>query len=141
MLHRYRYVFVDMPGGLAAQMMRVMRLPSICVLVSDGRLVSARDVARWRQRIGPNTPDRSTIHILNKLGAHGSLPLDQFAKAAGQEPDVVIPYERDVELASTLGMNGIAKCGTFTRALAPLFRNIAGEAVEGHPSLLARLFG
>ena len=141
LLHRYRYVFVDMPGALAAQMMRVMHLPSVCLLVSDGRLVSARDVARWRKRIGPNTPERSTLHVLNKQGAHGSLPLDQFVKAAGQAPDIIIPYDREIELASTLGMAGIAKCGAMTRALAPLFRDFGGGTVEESQSLLSRLFG
>jgi pilus assembly protein CpaE len=141
LLHRYRYVFVDMPGAMAAQMMKVLHLPSVCLLVSDGRLVSARDVARWRTRIGPNTPDRTTLHVLNKSGAYGSLPMDQFIKAAGQAPDVIIPYDRDIELASTLGMNAIAKCGTMTRALAPVFRDLGGAPFEERLSLLNRLFG
>lgn len=141
LLRRYRYVFVDMPGALAAQLTRVMHLPSICLLVSDARLVSARDAARWRRLIGPNTPDRTTIHILNKSGAHGSLPMDQFVKAAGQAPDIIVPFEREIELGSGLGIAGVAKCGTLTRALAPVFRDLGGAATEEAPTLLGRLFG
>jgi pilus assembly protein CpaE len=141
LLHHYRYVFVDVPGALAAHMMELMHLPSICLLVSDSRLVSARDVARWRARIGPNTPDRTTLHILNKFGAHGGLTEEQFAKAAGQPADIIVPYGHEIETASTLGTDGVAKCGAMTRALAPVFRDIAGEAVEEKRSFMGRLFG
>ncbi len=141
LLRRYRYVFVDVPGALAAQLTRVLHLPSVCLLVSDGRLVSARDVARWRKLIGPNTPDRSTIHILNKLGARGSLPIDQFVKAAGEAPDVTVPFEREIELSSGLGVGEIAKCESLTRALAPVFRDLVGAAPQEARTLLGRLFG
>ena len=141
LLRRYRYVFVDIPGVAAAQMTRVMQLPSLCLLVSDARLVSARDVARWRTLIGPNTPDRATLHILNKVGAHGGLSVEQFTKAAGVAPDIVAPYGRDVEDAAMLGMEAVAKCGGLTRALGPVFRELAGESVEMERSLMERLFG
>ncbi|PQA88766.1 response regulator receiver protein [Marinicaulis flavus] len=141
LLRHYRYVFVDIPGAAAAQMTRVMQLPSLCLLVSDARLVSARDVGRWSTLIGPNTPDRATLHILNKAGAHGGLSEEQFAKAAGVAPDVVVPYGRDIEEAAMLGTESLAKCGGMTRALGPVFRELAGEAVEVERSLIGRLFG
>ncbi|MGA7973422.1 MAG: AAA family ATPase, partial [Pseudolabrys sp.] len=47
LLQRYRYVFVDLPASAAAQLLRVLHVPSLCVLVSDGTLASARDAARW----------------------------------------------------------------------------------------------
>ncbi len=140
LLYRYRYVFVDMPLARAQAMMRVMHMPGTLLLVSDARLVSARDVARWRDKIGPNTPERSTLHILNKSGAEGSLSLSDFARAAGGEPDAVVPYAHDVSAASNLAVQGVADWPAFKRGLGPILRQISGEPVEAPPSLLARLF-
>jgi pilus assembly protein CpaE len=140
LLYRYRYVFVDMPTLSAQAMMRVMHMPSTLLLVSDGRLVSARDVARWRDKIGPNTPERSSLHILNKNGADGSLSLSDFARAAGGEPDVVIPFVRDVSAASNLAVQGLPELPAFKRGLSNVLRQISGEAADVQPSLLARLF-
>lgn len=140
LLGRYRYVFVDLPQALARQMPKVLRLPSMTVLVSDGSLVSARDVVRWRDQLGANTADRQTLHVVNKSGAHGSLPYDAFVKAVGRAPDVVIHYERDVGDASTLGTQGLTQ-GALTHAFAPLLKHIAGETIEEKPTLLRKLLG
>ena len=140
LLYRYRYVFIDMPLMRAQSMMRVMHMPSVLLLVSDARLVSARDVARWREKIGPNTPERSTIHVLNKNGAEGSLSLSDFARAAGSEPDVVIPYVRDVAAASNLAVQSTPELPAYRRGLSHVLRQISGEAADVEPSLLQRLF-
>ena len=141
LLHRYRYVFVDIPCVLAPALMRVLTLPSILLLVSTASLASARDVVRWRQQIGPNTPERVTLHVLNKNGAHASLPLPEFIRAVGQPPDVIIPYEREIGLASNLGVAAVRKCASLQRSLTPLFRHLTGEAVPVPHSFLKRLFG
>ncbi len=140
LLHHYRYVFVDVPPALAPRLMRVLTLPSMLILVSTASLSSARDVARWRQQIGPNTPERTTIHVLNKNGAHGSLPLQEFIGAVGQAPDIIIPYEREIGIASAMGVAAVRKCASLQRGLAPLFRQLTGEALPSH-SFLSRLFG
>jgi pilus assembly protein CpaE len=141
LLRRYRYVFVDLPGTIAPHLLRVLHLPSMCLMVSNASLVAARDVRRWRERIGPNSPERSTLHILNKSTAHGCLPYAEFVRAAGQEPDIVIDYEREIGLASTLGVKGMANCAALTRAMAPVLRHVSGEPMEPSRSLLSRLFG
>ena len=142
LLPRYRYVFVDLPLATAGNLMRVLRLPSAHVLVSSASLVSARDVARWRQHIGPDTQDRSTIHLVNKNGAHGSLPAAEFARAAGAPPDIEIPYLREVGTASIRGLQAVADCGSLQRGLAPLYRRLSGADVAGPShSLLGRLWG
>ena len=74
LLQRYRFVFVDIPAPLAARLPQVMRLPSLCILVGDASLASARDVARWRELLGQNTPDRTTLHILNDNEVPGTVP-------------------------------------------------------------------
>ncbi len=141
MLHRYRYVFVDLPTTLAPHMMRVLHLPSTCLLVSDGSLVSARDVARWRENIGPNSPERSTMHILNKGGADGSLPDVEFTRVAGRAPDITMPYDRDIGSASNLGVRGVEKCARLQTGLMPIYRLLTGEGREEPQSFLKRLFG
>lgn len=141
LLNRYRYVFVDLPQSLAPQLMKVLRLPSMFVLVSDGSLVSARDVARWREKIGADGANRQILHVVNKSGAHGSLPYDAFLHAIGQAPDVTIPYERGVGDASTLGAQGMTEDGALAHAFAPILKHVAGEMVEQKHSLLSKLLG
>jgi pilus assembly protein CpaE len=138
---RYRYVFVDVPASLALQQRRLLQCPGVWILVSDASLVAARDVARWRDRLGPNTTDRTTLHVVNKAGTHGSLPAEEFNRAIGHEPEVSIPYAREIVTASLMGMKGLAEEGVLGRALAPVLKEIAGETAEEPPSLLKRLFG
>ena len=138
---RYRFVFVDIPVTLAYRMSHILHVPSLCVLVSNGSLVSARDVARLLKRIGPNTPERSTFHILNHSKATGSLPEADFIRAAGKAPDLVVPYHREIGLASNFGIKELQKCTVLNQALAPLLRDLVGEEIEVRPSLFKRLFG
>ena len=137
--HNYRYVFVDVPPAHASLMQRALHLPSLCLLVSDGSLVSARDVARWRLFLGPNSAERTTLHILNKANAPGSLPIEEFNRAVGQAPDVIVPYERDVAIASNLGVRRLEDCHAFMRALGPVLRDVSGEPVEDERTLLGRI--
>jgi pilus assembly protein CpaE len=141
LLNRYRFIFVDLPPPVAMRMMQVLELPSTCVLVSNGTLASARDVARWRQLIGANTAGRTTLHLLNQQGAPGSLSDADFARAAGRTADIVIPYERDIGVANTLGIKGAQQNAALKRGLAPLLRHLSGEQVEAPRSVLRRLFG
>ncbi len=139
LLHRYRFVFIDLPTTLAPRLLRALALPSTCLLVSTSSLVSARDVVRWLEQIGPNTPERSTIHILNKSGGYGGLPDAEFVRAIGREPDVKIPYSREVAQASTLGIAAMQKVSALQHGLAPVFRRLAGKSVEPQHSFLAQL--
>ncbi len=141
LLNRYRFIFVDLPPTIAMRMMQILNLPSTCVLVSDATLASARDVARWRVAIGPNTSDRTTLHILNRNAMPGSLPGPEFTRAAGRAPDITIPYERDIGAANTLGVKGGQQNATLRHGLAPLVRHLSGEQVEAPRSVLRRLFG
>lgn len=141
LLERYRYVFVDMPPSLAARLPRVLQLPGVCILVSDPSLVAARDVARWRERLGANTPERLVLHVVNKAGEDGALPEEEFVRVLGHTPDLVIPYAREIAVDAMRGAKGLTNNGALSRALAPVLANITGEPVEQNRSLLARLFG
>jgi pilus assembly protein CpaE len=141
LLHRYRFIFVDVPPAAAAQLMQTLQLPSTCVLVSSGTLASAREVARWREWIGANTPERTMLHVLNQQGASDSLPDAEFNRAAGHAPDVIIPYDRDIAAASILGIKGTQKCAALKRGLAPLLRYLSGEQVTRRRSILERILG
>ena len=139
LLHRYRYVFVDVPSTAASGLAQVLHLPATTLLVSTASLVSARDVARIRERLGSNTAERTTIHVLNKSGAHESLSAEEFASAAGAEPSVIIPNAREIAAASRLGIKGLQKCSALQRSLAPLIRQLSGESTAPRRSLLRRL--
>lgn len=126
LLQRSRYVFVDVPSASVAGLTRVLYLPSTILLVSSASLVCARDVPRLRERLGPNSAERTTVHILNKTGTAESLPDEEFARAAGAPADIVIPAAREIAAASRLGIQGLQKCAALQRGLAPVFRLLIG---------------
>lgn len=140
-LHRYRFVFVDLPAHIATRAIRTLHLPSICILVSTASLASARDVARWRSYIGKNTPERRTLHVLNQSSAHGGLQVPEFTRAAGQAPDIVIGYDRELAGAANLGVVATQKCPVLKRGIVRMLHDLMGEPVEEPSSLLARIFG
>jgi pilus assembly protein CpaE len=139
LLRRYRYLIADLPAEAAVRLKNVLHLPSICILVSNASLSSARDVARWREHVGPSTSERTILHVMNQT-TRGGLSAAEFAKAAGAAPDVVIPYDRELAQAATLGMKAMRDCPVFNRGLAPILSNITGTPVEESRSLFTRLF-
>jgi pilus assembly protein CpaE len=139
LLRRYRYVIVDMPSTLAVRLSGPLHLPSTLILVSNASLVAARDLRRWQELLGPNTPERSLLHVLNKARGDGGLSLSDFVAAAKQQPDVVIPYDRELGRASSLGITEMQKCSSFQRCLRPLLRRLTGEQDSEAPSFLSRI--
>ncbi len=142
LLHRYRHVFVDVPPSAAPGLTQVLHLPATTLLVSTASLVCARDVFRLRERLGPNSAERTTVHILNKSGSSDSLSIEEFSSAAGAKPELVIPNAREIAAAARLGAKGLQNCATLQRGLAPLLRQLTGEvpAIE-RKSRLRRLLG
>jgi len=138
---RYRYVIVDIPKHLAAEIVNATQLPRICLLVSNASLSSARDVNRWRELIGANMLDRTTLHILNRPAPQGGFSDKEFIRAAGQPPDVSIAYHRDLAEAASLGVKGTQKCAGFTRSLQPILRPLTGEQAEISAPFYRRMFG
>lgn len=138
---RYRYVVVDVPASQAAALAQTLHMPSTLLLVSDGRLTSAREVGRWREWLGGNSAERTILHVLNMNGAPGSLALPEFTRAAGQAPDVVIPYSRDVAAGSLLGVKAKPDCPTLDRGLEPVIAMLSGEPATHKRSILDRVLG
>jgi pilus assembly protein CpaE len=139
LLRRYRYVFVDFPVDLVPRFLRVLHLPGICLLVSNATLVSARDLMRWREIIGPSSTERQVLHILNEFGAAGGLSQAEFLRATGEAPDITIPFDRTISASSSMGVKAVLKCAALQRGLAPLFSLIAGEAAQAGRSLAERI--
>jgi pilus assembly protein CpaE len=138
---RYRYVVVDIPTHRAAALKRVFHLPSFIMLVSDAGLASAREVARLRQLLGPNSPERTVMHILNKRGAPGALSLEDFTRGAGQPPDVIVPWSREIAIATNLGVKIKPDCPALDHALGPVFARVAGEGAEPGHKLFSKWLG
>lgn len=139
LLPRYRFTIVDVPASQAMRMMWALRIPSTCLLVSNASLAGARDLARWSKAIGPDTPERRTLHVVNRPAPHGGLAPDEFARAFGKNADVVIPYSRELAEAAPFGIRAIEKCRSFQRSLAPIRRDFTGEPQEIPASLIGRL--
>ncbi|MFI4987820.1 MAG: CpaE family protein, partial [Alphaproteobacteria bacterium] len=140
LLQRYRYVVVDLPAVAALAFPRVLHAPSTILLVSDGTLVSAREVGRWRDVIGGNTPERSTLHILNKKGADGGLPDNELKRAFATPPEIVIPYDRDVARSSILGAAAVGKSSVIRRGMGAISRDLAGAVAEEAVPFWKRIF-
>jgi pilus assembly protein CpaE len=143
LLHRCRYVILDFPLSAVPRLMPILHIPGTVLLVSSGSLVCARDVVRLKEKIGPNTAERTTIHIMNKSGAADSLSVEDFTAATGAPPDVVIAYDRGIAVASRLGVQGLQKCAPLQRGLLPLFRQLSGESptLVTKPPFWRRLIG
>ena len=141
LLKRYRYVMVDLPLSQATALLPMVRAADVVLLISDASLASARDIARWKAVLGSSSAERTVLHIVNKSGSPGGLAMEEFERGAGQAPDVVIPYEREVGRSSALGIQGVEQQHGFFRALGPVLETIAGEPVPREPSLISRIFG
>jgi pilus assembly protein CpaE len=138
---RYRYVVVDLPRHLAADIIHSTLLPRVCLLVSNTSLSAARDVNRWREQIGTNILERSTRHVVNRTEPHGGLSDSDFARAVAYPPEVSIGYHRDLAEAASLGINGATHCAGFTRSLQNILRPLTGEQVEAPAPFYRRLWG
>jgi len=140
---RYRNVLVDLPASLAIKLQDILQLPSTCLFVSGAGLSSARDLARWYELLGANTAERNTVHVLNHPHAHGGLSVDEFTKVSGRAPDVVVPYDRDIAEAATLGIEAMRKCQSFKRRLGPVLESLTGvgSGQKSRGSLFGKLWG
>jgi pilus assembly protein CpaE len=141
LLPRYRLTIVETTPSVAVNMTWALRLPSTCLIVSNPSLAGARDLARWNEILGPNTPDRHTVVILNHPTAHGGLSLADFTRASGRAPDVNIPYDRELAEAAPLGIHAMQKCKAFQKSLSRIVRDFTGEETEEKQSFLSRILG
>ena len=139
LLARYQYIVVDVPVEVATRILTAMRAPNTWVVVSDGTLLSAREVARWRALVGTVNPECKMLHVLNQHQFPGSLPDAEFNRAAGHAPDCVIPYDRRIAEAAMLGMKEVQST-SLRRELGPLFRMLYGGSAEAPKSILGRIF-
>jgi pilus assembly protein CpaE len=137
---RYRYVVVEIPAHAACRLQKVLHMPSTLVLVSDGRLSSARDVARWRSTLRENTSERAMVHVLNQHGAPGGLPLAEFTKASGAAPDFILPYAKDIAEGALAGI-ATATTGSLAKGVQPIAALLGGEAVAPKRTFFNRVFG
>lgn len=137
---RYRYVITEVPAHAAGGLERVLHLPSTLVLVSDARLASARDVARWRAWIADGASERNCVHVLNMAGAPGGLPVAEFANVAGAEPNVIIPYSAEIATQTLVG-SASSPSGALAKAVHPLAAMFGLESVQARRPLLKRMFG
>lgn len=138
-LPHYRYVFVDLPRNTAQLLPKLLHMPSTVLLVSDGGLAAARDVGRWRSKIGTNTPERTLLHVLNKHGADGDLPDKERLRMIPQ-PDVCIRWDRQIMSASTLGTKSVQTSHAILEGMSALSLQLSGGSAEEIPTLWKRIF-
>lgn len=144
LLRRYRYVVVDVPRWVMSRLPRMAELPGTIVLVTDGRIASAREVARWREWLGGQTDERAVIHVLNMSNAPNAFPLEPFSLLAGAPPDILVPYFREAAAASVAGPQGASGYRKLDESLGSLVSKLTGSAVAARRSEargLRRLLG
>jgi pilus assembly protein CpaE len=140
LLRRYRFVVVDLPPAVAEYLPQVLQMPSSCVLVANPSLTAARDIARWREHIGPNTRERRTLQVLNHTAPYGGLTEAEFTRASGCTPDIVIPYDRELAMKANLGVEAMQKCSMFKFGMMRVLHEMTGEPIEKPASIFKRIF-
>ena len=140
LLRRYRLVIVDIPTGIAAHLPEIMQMPSTCVLIGNDSLASARDMARWREHIGPNTQERRTLQVLNHTNQHRGLTEAEFARACGKALDIIIPHDRELAASVNLGIRAMQKCSLFRTGVTHVLQEVTGEPMQKPASLFKRIF-
>ncbi len=140
LLAHYRYLLVDLPAELALSIPGLLHVPSTLLLVGDASIAAAREVARWREFLGANTPERALLHVLNKRNAAGSLPEAEMLRII-PAPDVAIDWDRDVMSAAALGTKAVQECGVIHAGMAALSVLLSGAAAEHDRPLWKRIFG
>lgn len=140
LLPSYRLTIVEVPASVAMKMIWALKIPSTCLLISNASLAGARDLARWSEMIGPDTPERHTLHIVNHVPPHGGLKEADFARASGRSPDITMAYSRELAEAAPLGIKAMQKGASFKRSLAPLLSEFTGETQAKKGSLLSKFF-
>jgi len=139
---RYHYVITDLSAQRNDLIDRVIFEDGALVLVSDGGIASAREVARWRNYFGANQSGRYLLHVHNRAGQVGELKKREFDMAVGQAADMIINYDKKV--AGTANVGGASAVGqrALQRAAAQLASKLAGHGSgETKRRGLARLFG
>jgi pilus assembly protein CpaE len=139
-LAHYRYVLVDLPGEIALFFPKLLHMPSTLLLVSDGSIASIREVARWREFIGPNTPERRLLHILNKKDGPGALPEREMLRII-PPPDVSIQSDRQIVSAAALGTKIVQRRRAIRDGMTALSLLLSGAAADTPASLWKRIFG
>lgn len=142
LLRRYRYVVVEAPRWAMSRLPKLAEMAGTVLLISDGRMSSARDLARWRDWFGGPTENRGLIHVLNMAGAPNAFPMEPFAELAGGYPDVVVPYLKEAAAASVTGPRTPSGFAQMDASLAPLVSKLTGNPLAAErraPSPLQRL--
>jgi pilus assembly protein CpaE len=139
-LAHYRYVLVDLPGEVALSFPKLLHMPSTLLLVSDGSIASIREVARWREFIGPNTPERRLLHVLNKKDGPGALPEREMLRII-PPPEVSIRSDQQIVNAAALGTKIVQRRRAIRDGMTALSLQLSGGAADPPQSLWKRIFG
>ena len=140
LLSHYRYVLMDLPAETALSLSGLLHMPATLLLVSDGSLAAIRDVGRWREFLGPNTPERTVLHVLNKKGTEGSLPEEEMLRVI-PHPDVSIRWDRKILGSAVLGTKSVQERSAIREGMAALTVRLSGTAAEAERPLWKRIFG
>jgi pilus assembly protein CpaE len=140
LLTHYRYVLVDVPPETALSLPPLLHMPSTLLLVSDGSLASTRDIGRWREFLGPNTPERAVLHVLNKKDTDGALPEEEMLRVI-PPPDVTVRWDRKILGAAVLGTKAVQERAAMRDGMAALSMRLSGTAAEAERPLWKRIFG
>jgi pilus assembly protein CpaE len=140
LLTHYRYLLVDIPAEAALTLPALLHMPATLLVVSDGSLSAIRDVGRWRDFLGPNTPERTVVHVLNKSGNEGALPEEEILRVI-PPPDVAIRWDRKILSAAVLGTKSVQERSAIRDGMAALSLRLSGTAAEVERPLWKRIFG
>ena len=140
LLTHYRYVLVDIPSEAALSLPALLHMPATLLLVSDGSLAATRDVARWRDFLGANTPERTVLHVLNKKNTEGALPEEEMLRVL-PPPDVAVRWDRKILGAAIHGTKAVQERAAMRDGMSALSLRLSGAAADEERPLWKRIFG
>ena len=82
------------------------------------------------------------MHVLNMSGADGALPEAEFVRVVGHPPDVIIPYDRGIAAAASLGAIAAQKSSALNCGFRPVCCETCRRGHGEKPrSILQRILG
>jgi pilus assembly protein CpaE len=128
---RYNYIIVDLPFTSQLVTRELMEQARQRILVTEPTLPALRDAIRLLALPMGSQQSRRPVLVLNKVGAPGTMGVNEAEDALQQKIDVCIPFlPRQVNAAAMMGKPAVASLGGFRDALHQLGREVTAFSAD-----------
>jgi pilus assembly protein CpaE len=139
---QFHYVVADMPRAVGGVHLRLLELAQVRVIVADLSLGAIRDTIRLQKLLASEDPRQRTMVVVNRKGEYGrkELPIEEFAKAAGITPSIVIPFDAKAAAAAANYGTLVAEDGNrIAEGIVAIANGVSGQRPQARKRF-GRLF-